>query len=120
MRVRAHRRMHSLGGIGLAVVLLIALLGIVSSAGVGAGAASSGPRVLYVGRLGGITTPKSSTFKTIQAAVDAAKPSDWILIAPGDYHETGDMGSNAPAPQTSPTAGTAASMSPHHASTCAA
>jgi hypothetical protein len=94
MRIPTHRRMHSLGGIGLGVVLLIALFGLVPA--VGAGAASNGPHVLYVGKIEGITTPKSSTFKTIQAAVDAAKPSDWILIAPGDYHETGDMGSNAP------------------------
>ena len=28
-------------------------------------------------------------YRTIQAAVDAAKPGDWILIGPGDYHEHG-------------------------------
>ena len=27
-------------------------------------------------------------YKSIQAAVNAAKPGDWILIAPGDYRET--------------------------------
>ena len=27
---------------------------------------------------------------TIQAAVNAAQPGDWILIAPGDYHEQAD------------------------------
>src|SRR5579859_7100901 len=26
-------------------------------------------------------------YKTVQAAVDAAKPGDWVLIAPGVYHE---------------------------------
>lgn len=36
----------------------------------------------YHGRRGG--------FKTIQGAVDAAHPGDWILIGPGDYHERGD------------------------------
>ncbi len=30
-------------------------------------------------------------YDTIQAAVDAAKPGAWILIAPGDYHETNDL-----------------------------
>ena len=80
--------------VGLAAILMAAVFGTVGTGR--ATAATSGPRVLYVGMFGGITTPKSSTFKTIQAAVDAAKPSDWILIAPGDYHETGDMGSNAP------------------------
>ena len=29
-------------------------------------------------------------FASIQAAVDAAQPGDWILIGPGDYHEQGD------------------------------
>jgi pectin methylesterase-like acyl-CoA thioesterase len=32
-----------------------------------------------VGSLHGITTPSATTFTTIQAAVDAAMPGDWIL-----------------------------------------
>ena len=79
---------------GLAAVVLVALAAFLPAGS--ASAATSGPRVLYVGKFGGVATPKSVTFTTIQAAVDAAKPSDWILIAPGDYHETGDMGANAP------------------------
>ena len=35
------------------------------------------------------STATPGTYKTIQAAVDAAQPGDWILVAPGDYHETG-------------------------------
>src|SRR5947207_8090125 len=32
----------------------------------------------------------AGTYPTIQAAVAAAKPGDWVLIAPGDYHERYD------------------------------
>jgi hypothetical protein len=39
--------------------------------------------VLRVGTFHGIKGPYSS----IQAAVDAAKPGDWILVGPGDYKE---------------------------------
>jgi len=38
-------------------------------------------RVLRVGTYHGIP----GEFSTVQAAVSAAKPNDWILIAPGDY-----------------------------------
>ncbi len=43
--------------------------------------------VLRVGSYQGIPGQYSS----IQAAVDAAQPGDWILIGPGDYHETGNL-----------------------------
>ena len=43
-------------------------------------------RVLLVGTFHG----KAGQYKTIQAAVDAARSGDWILVAPGDYHETAD------------------------------
>jgi hypothetical protein len=38
-------------------------------------------KVLLVGKYHG----HSGSYKTIQAAVNAAKPYDWILVAPGDY-----------------------------------
>jgi hypothetical protein len=50
-----------------------------------AAAAVTDPHVLQVGTWKGI----KGAFSTIQSAVDAASPGDWILIAPGDYHETG-------------------------------
>jgi hypothetical protein len=45
-----------------------------------ANAAPAAPRVLLVGSYQGIPGQYSS----IQAAVDAARPGDWILIGPGD------------------------------------
>jgi hypothetical protein len=41
-------------------------------------------RVLRVGTFHGIP----GQFTTIQAAIDAAHPGDWILVAPGDYKTT--------------------------------
>jgi hypothetical protein len=47
---------------------------------------SAHPRVLLVGTYDG----KPGRYHTIQAAVNAARPGDWILVGPGDYHETAD------------------------------
>jgi hypothetical protein len=44
-------------------------------------AASAMAKVLRVGTFHGI----KGQFTSIQAAVDAAKPGDWVLIGPGDY-----------------------------------
>jgi hypothetical protein len=54
----------------------------------GGGVARAAPpaTVLLVGSYQGIPGQYSS----IQAAVDAARPGDWVLIGPGDYHETGN------------------------------
>jgi Right handed beta helix region len=46
---------------------------------------SAPPQVLRVGTFNGIP----GQYQSIQAAVDAAHTGDWILVAPGDYHETG-------------------------------
>jgi hypothetical protein len=50
------------------------------------GPSYSGP-VRLVGTYKGI----QGEFTTIQSAVDAANPGDWILVAPGDYHEQNDL-----------------------------
>lgn len=42
---------------------------------------ATGP-VLLVGSYHG----RKGAFRTIQAAVNAAQPGDWILVGPGDYH----------------------------------
>jgi hypothetical protein len=52
-----------------------------------------GGRALLVGTFQG----QVGQYATIQAAVNAAQPGDWILVAPGDYHETNDI-SSPPSP----------------------
>ena len=42
--------------------------------------------MLLVGTFNG----HAGQYTTIQAAVNAAQPGDWILVAPGDYHERDD------------------------------
>jgi hypothetical protein len=56
-------------------------------------ASGASARVLRVGVYHGI----AGQFSSIQAAVNAARPGDWILVAPGDYHEQGVKGANEPA-----------------------
>ena len=46
--------------------------------------AAGGARVLRVGSYHGV----KGQFTTIQAAVNASRPGDWILIGPGDYKTT--------------------------------
>jgi hypothetical protein len=50
-----------------------------------------GGRVLLVGSLDG----HAGRYSTIQAAVTAARSGDWILVAPGDYHEGADKSTSA-------------------------
>ena len=64
-------------------VVLVALVALGS-------ASAGGARVLLVGTYKGIR----GQYESIQAAVDAARPGDWILIGPGDYKTTS---SRAPA-----------------------
>src|SRR2546421_9553338 len=75
----AHLRLASVA----AALLVATALG----AGAPPAAARTGPRVLRVGTYHGIT----GQYSTIQSAVNAAHPGDWILIGPGDYHERGSM-----------------------------
>lgn len=69
----------------------------VTALAVGDGATAAA-RVLRVGGFHGAR----GGFRTIQAAVDAARPGDWVLIGPGDYHERGDR---VHAPGAAPPAG---------------
>ena len=49
---------------------------------------ATGPAVLLVGPAG----TAGAQYQSIQAAVNAANPGDWILVAPGIYHEKGSDG----------------------------
>jgi hypothetical protein len=74
-------------------VAAVAALVVVASLVGAAGAAAAGyarPRVLLVGTWHG----QAGGFRSLQAAVDAARPGDWILVAPGDYKERGDYTSH--------------------------
>lgn len=66
------------------LVRALALLGLAGL--VACGSAAAAPRVLRVGTYRG----SRGQYKTIQAAVNAARPGDWVLVAPGDYHERAD------------------------------
>ena len=84
-RVRS-TRVAGLAMAATAVVLVGGTLTSCSSAG-SASAESSVDRVLLVGKFHG----HAGQYRTIQAAVDAAHSGDWILVAPGDYHEADDL-----------------------------
>jgi len=77
-----HRRAAT---VAVGLLAATALAACSSGAKSGTGAAGSG-RVLLVGTLAGV----AGTYTSIQAAVDAARPGDWVLVGPGDYHENAD------------------------------
>jgi len=81
-----HRRTALLGLAGVAA----GALG--TAAPLGASAQST-PHVWRVGTWNGI----GGQFTSIQAAVRAAQPGDWILVGPGDYKEQGYAGMPEPA-----------------------
>jgi hypothetical protein len=87
----SHRSRHMRCAAGL--VSTTALL-VAAALGGTATATPSTPRVLRVGAWHGIR----GSYTTIQAAVDAAKPGDWVLVGPGDYKEAGDYSLYKPTP----------------------
>src|SRR5215469_1392560 len=80
------RSLHVLAAVTLAVSGAAALAGGQALAGQPAGRT---PSVLLVCNGSTRACPSTTTklFPTVQSAVNAAKPGDWILIWPGVYHE---------------------------------
>jgi hypothetical protein len=78
-----------------AAVAGLASTGIANAATNAASGPDAHPAVLLVGTYNHIPGQYSS----VQAAVDAAKPGDWILVAPGDYKTTSSRTPGA-APET--------------------
>lgn len=82
------RLVAAAGVAAIATSVLVPAAGIGTSAATAAAAsaraAATDHREAHVLRVG-TYDGKPGQFRTIQAAVDAAKPGDWILIAPGDY-----------------------------------
>ncbi|HMK62633.1 MAG TPA: hypothetical protein VK386_03350, partial [Acidimicrobiales bacterium] len=81
-------------GVAGAVLCLVSVVAVAPSA-LAKGKHHPPPEVLYVGDFDGVV-PSTGDYATIQEAVNAAEPGDWILIAPGDYHEDDDATIKAP------------------------
>jgi hypothetical protein len=56
-------------------------------AGTVASAVPATANVLAVGKFAG----KTGDYKSVQAAINAAQPGDWVLVGPGDYKEAGSQ-----------------------------
>ena len=76
--------------LGAALILAAAGLPAISASQALGAAAPAGPaaRTLLVCNGSTMACPPGATYySTVQSAVDAAKPGDWVLIWPGVYHE---------------------------------
>lgn len=71
---------------------LVAATAVLATCVGGAAVNAAGPQVLLVGTWHGI----AGDYASIQSAVDAAQPGDWILVGPGDWKERGDYTSHPP------------------------
>ena len=74
-------------GTALVATTLVACSSSSSSPSPSSSSKGAGAKVLLVGTFHG----NAGKYHSIQSAVNAASPGDWILVAPGDYHETADL-----------------------------
>ncbi len=81
----ARRRMITVG-VGVVLVIAMGLPSVPAGAGDSHDLPHRHGRVLLVGSW----HHHRGQFSSIQAAVDTARNGDWILVAPGDYHERAD------------------------------
>ncbi len=86
MRTRIRGLIRVTSVLGTATLCCGLLSAWTSSAGAVTAGQAASPKVLLVGTYHGI----AGGYTSIQAAVNAAAPGDWILVGPGDYHETAD------------------------------
>jgi hypothetical protein len=75
-----------LGALLVATMLAACSSGKSSGTASGSTTAPGKAHVLLVGTFDG----HAGNYRSIQSAVNAARTGDWILVAPGDYHETDD------------------------------
>src|SRR5947209_13224449 len=80
--MRGHRRTCAAG---LAAMAMLIMGGAITP-----GAAAN--VLLVCPQPGSSTTCPNTAYASIQGAVNAAASGDWVLVAPGDYHEQGVPG----------------------------
>jgi hypothetical protein len=84
---RSIRVRRAVGAIAAATLVGGALLGSALGSTASATERPATAHVLLVGTFHGV----KGGYTSIQAAVNAARPGDWVLVAPGDYHEGDDL-----------------------------
>src|SRR6266487_2797153 len=70
-----------------ALLAIFAMTALASCQSSNARASHAADRVLLVCNASTRPCPRVPHYRTLQSAVDAARPGDWIILWPGVYHE---------------------------------